>query len=874
MSFLPIKIPQGFRKNGTDLDNAGRWTDGSLVRWQNNSARPVNGWRINEEIQRLVNSPIRGMHSWKSTSGSARYLAGGSYKALAAVLPSGLKYELTPFNYTEGIKDAGVNTGYGYAVYGDSTYGTPRPDTGNLQDCTTWSLDNWGENLVACASHEGIIYEWDIDALGTSENILLNPEFSDGTTNYLASSVPNWTTSGSGSVTYEFAGNLGGYPDWHTPLSRNAFTLDDQFILEQSFNVEVGQIYKATVWVQEFDGPDTIMRVICGGQTHTAILYRRSTPDKEEIPLIFEATATTATIQFEYVGPAGIFGWSILNPSVVKLNTVIKVPNAPNYVKSILVTEERFLFALGADANPRKIAWCDRENNTVWTPAATNEAGDIELSDNGEIMLGIRTRGQTLILTDTAAHIARYIGPPYVYGFERVGTSCGAISAKCAADVDSGVYWMGEGGFFRFDGNIVQQVPCEVYDYVYSDINSDQKSKIWAYSNAEFNEVWWYYPSEGSSEIDRYVAYNYADNHWLVGEVSRTSGVSKGVWPYAMLSNDRGQIYEHEVGLTYGDGQSYDVVYGINTADLTWVSDGANGYLATNDILGAAVANTYPVERWMGNNINERFLGDTLDHQQVIAADSFNLLQYILWKQEGNPRSPYLTDEIVAYIEGTIIPFLVKNTTKTYGDGVSFGDFITGTEGFWVDDDFMPNLAFERGVKYIFNHGNEENLGHDLKIYDGNTMLGEADNVFIQGENNSSTSTYNYKLIYSVPYDASDTLTIGCSTHSAERMTVSVSNPSLPFLETGAISLGVGDNVMQVTDLVSDEAPAAAVDVSFKTRFYPNGEEREYGPYDITKPTSVRFTGRQIRMKVDSVLPPTKWNLGTMRLETKQGGKR
>ena len=874
MSYLPVKIPQGFRKNGTDLDNAGRWTDGNLVRWQNESARPINGWRIHEEIQRLAKSPIRGMHSWKSSTGTTRYLAGGSYKALTAALPSGQSYDLTPFNYVEGRESASINTGYGYAEYGVSTYGTPRPDTGNLQDCTTWSLDNWGENLVACASHEGTIYEWDIDASGTETNILLNPEFSDGTTGYLASSVPNWTTSGSGSVTYEFAGNLSGYPDWHTSLSRNAFTLDNNFILEQTFAVEDGQVYRATVWVQEAQDPQCLMRIVNGGTTHVQALYRRSTPDVAEIPLVFQAVGTSATIQFIYVGTAFLGGWSLLNPSVVKLNTVSKVENSPDYVKSILVTEERFLFALGSDGNPRKIAWSDREDNTQWTAAATNEAGSIELSDNGEIMLGIRTRGQTLILTDTAAHVARYIGPPYVYGFERVGTSCGAISAKCAADVDSGVYWMGEGGFFRFDGNIVQQVPCEVYDYVFSDLNVDQKSKIWAYANAEYNEVWWYYPSESSTEINRYVAYNYATNHWLIGENARTSGVPRGVWPYSMLCNKEGQLYEHEIGLTYGDGKSYDVIHGLSTTGLTFTTFSNGTYKMPDDLGDAANGQAGPSQRWSDHIINERMLGDITDDQAITSSDEQALNWYIDWKQGGQSRNAGLTDAMVDYIEDVMLPFIVKNTQKTYTDSKIFADQITGTSGLYFNDVFMTDLSLERGVKYIFNHNSIENVGHDLAVFDGTTQLGSSENVLVVGENNNTTSTYTYKLTYSVPYDAPSSVTIGCATHSAERISASISDPSLPFMETGPISLSNGDNVMQVTEVVSDEKAEGSIDLSFKTRFYPNGEEREYGPYDITKPTSVRFTGRQIRMKADSVQPPSKWNLGTMRLEVKQGGKR
>ena len=148
-------------------------------------------------------------------------------------------------------------------------------------------------------------------------------------------------------------------------------------------------------------------------------------------------------------------------------------------------------------------------------------------------MLATRTKGQTLILTDVDAHTARYQGPPYVYGFERVGTSCGAISRRCAADVDVGVFWMGQRGFYMFDGNSVNELPCEVHDYVFSDMNTAQQSKIWAFNNGQFGEVWWFYCSGDSLEIDRYVAFDYKEQHWLIGSLIARQAFS------AVCSNTR-----------------------------------------------------------------------------------------------------------------------------------------------------------------------------------------------------------------------------------------------------------------------------------------------------------------------------------------------
>jgi hypothetical protein len=231
--------------------------------------------------------------------------------------------------------------------------------------------------------------------------------------------------------------------------------------------------------------------------------------------------------------------------------TATVVTNAPTSNSSMMVTQERFLFALGAGGNPRKVQWCDIENITQWAPLATNQAGDFELQTSGTIIAGKRTRGGALILTTTDAHFARYLGPPYVYGFEPVGTGCGLVAANAVASVDAGAVWMGESGFWIFDG-YVKPLDSEVSDFVYSDINISQASKISTLHNAEFGEVWWLYPSADSNENDRYVIWNYREMHWSIGTINRTVGITQGVFNLPMMISPDGYIYEHDVGYDYG----------------------------------------------------------------------------------------------------------------------------------------------------------------------------------------------------------------------------------------------------------------------------------------------------------------------------------
>jgi len=233
------------------------------------------------------------------------------------------------------------------------------------------------------------------------------------------------------------------------------------------------------------------------------------------------------------------------------------VANAPVDNLAMVVTEERFVFCLGAGGNPRKVAWSDKENNTSWTAAATNEAGDMELQTNGQIMCGVRMRGATLILTSEDAHLATYSGAPFVYGFQRVGTACGIASRKAAVAIDEGAFWMGKKGFYTFNGSTATEISCEVADYVFDDLNPSQVSKVYAVHNSQFGEIWWFYPSESANENDRYVTLDYKEGHWATGVIDRTAGVDQGIFVNPIWSDASGNLYNQETGYTHGSVKPY-----------------------------------------------------------------------------------------------------------------------------------------------------------------------------------------------------------------------------------------------------------------------------------------------------------------------------
>lgn len=396
---LPITLPPGVYKNGTDYQAKGRWFDSSLVRWYEDTIRPVGGWR--KRSNNAVSGKCRGMLTWRDNSND-RWIALGTHTNLYVMTEAGTLSDITPVGFTAGRADATYNNGFGGGPYGSYAYGVARPDSGSIDPATTWTMDTWGQYLIACSNDDGKLLEWQL------------------------------------------------------------------------------------------------------------------------------STGSDAAA----------------------------LANAPTSNKAVMVTEERFVFALGAGGIGRKVQWCDQEDNTLWTPAITNQAGDFELETPGTLMAGKRLRGVNLLFTDVDVHTANYVGPPFVYGFERIASGCGLIGPQAVAAVESVAFWMSPAGFFIYDG-FVKPISCDVLDYVFTNLNDSQKSKVYAVANNQFGEVWWFYPSATSLEIDSYVSYNYRENHWAVGTLARTAGTDRGVFSYSMMVSTDGYVYEHEVGLQYDGASPY-----------------------------------------------------------------------------------------------------------------------------------------------------------------------------------------------------------------------------------------------------------------------------------------------------------------------------
>lgn len=231
--------------------------------------------------------------------------------------------------------------------------------------------------------------------------------------------------------------------------------------------------------------------------------------------------------------------------------SIAQLANSPTGCVGTLVTPENFVVALGSDGNPRQLAWADPSDPTIWTADTTNQAGSQVLQTPGDILAGRAARAETLVWTTADLWVLRYIGGNFIYRFEKVGQG-GAISRNSMTIVDNRAFWMGEENFYLYDGYI-NTIPCSVSDYVFNDLNRAQKSKISATVRADFHEVWWFYPSSGATENDRYVVYNWNMNIWYTGNLPRTCGADRVFLEYPMAAGPNGEIYFHEAGTSYTD---------------------------------------------------------------------------------------------------------------------------------------------------------------------------------------------------------------------------------------------------------------------------------------------------------------------------------
>ena len=286
-------------------------------------------------------------------------------------------------------------------------------------------------------------------------------------------------------------------------------------------------------------------------------------------------------------GPRGgaLYYWSQPGVTVDRGVAVSSLPGAsdvPLAQNLILVSDvSRFTIVFGTndigstDVEPMLVRWADQESVTDWTPAITNQAGSILLSHGSAIIAVAQDRQAILIWTDTSLYSMQYVGPPYVWNPQLMADSISTASQNCAVIASGVAYWMGIGKFYKYDGR-VQTLRCDLRQHIFQDFNTDQYAQVFAGTNEEFNEVWWFYCSSGSTTVDRYAIYNYGEDVWYYGNMARTAWLDSNLRSRPIAATYSQNLVYHEYGVDDNESGTPAPIAAHITSSEFDIGDGHN----------------------------------------------------------------------------------------------------------------------------------------------------------------------------------------------------------------------------------------------------------------------------------------------------------
>ena len=524
MPLTKLTFQPGINKEMTDLMDKGGWADGNLVRFRKGLPEKIGGWTKNTSNTFL--GACRALLAWVSLS-STRFLGLGTN--LKYYVKEGSNFDdITPIRSTTGAGDVTFS-----AVDGDATITVSDTAHGAVaNDFVTYSSAvSLGGNITATVLNQ----EYQIVTIIDVDSYTIEAKDTDGST-----VTANASDTGNGG-----SSTVGAYQ------------------INTGLNVYV----PSTGWGVNGWGSGTWGSAAAANFANQLRLWSHDAFGED---LIINPRA------------GGIYYWdtsSGVTTRAVNITSLSGSNLAPTVGLQTIVSDiDRHVIVLGADpivgsartgsVDPLLIAFSSQESVTDWEPTATNTAGDIRLSSGSQIVGGLRARQEILIWTDTSLYSMQFIGAPFTFGVNLINENVGMISPNGAINAPDGIYWMARDGFYKYTGS-VQRVSCSVLNYVLDDLNTTQSFKIFSFSNKEFNEVGWFYCSGSSNDIDRYVVYNYLENVWSIGELSRTAWLDEGIFnnPLATHGSENSSILYNQEDGSDADGSPMDNVF-IESGDI------------------------------------------------------------------------------------------------------------------------------------------------------------------------------------------------------------------------------------------------------------------------------------------------------------------
>ena len=633
-----ITLKPGLDKQSSDTGAEGRWVNGDYMRFRYSYPEKIGGW------QQLTSSNLvgagRDQHAWVDRAGN-KYVAIGTNKMLYVYF-EGAVYDITPLDTTKSQAGVGIGTSNGSDIITLTFASAHNLEVGDIILCRNGTtvftappsssfiaadFDNDLFEVLSTPSTKTLTIKMTLLATnnetgtgGAVATTTIDPYYAIGpvtqgygygwgTNTFGGRVIPPTLTTLNGALADDANGNNGSATEI-TLTSTSGFTVP-------SSSTEIIQVGNELIGYTGITGNKvTGITRAYSGSARSSHLNGATVYDASSY-VGWGSASTSAQVVLEpgqwrltnygenllaLVHNKKVFEWDPDSGSGLTVRATV-LANAPTSSRDMAVsTPDRHLVFIGTETtigssgtqDDMFVRFSDQESINAtdsYTPSATNTAGSQRLPDGSKLMAVIAGKTALYVWSDTAMYTMKFVGQPFTFGFEQVGTNCGISSQHAPVEIDGVAYWMGPNGFFKYTGGRVYSMPCLVEDYVFENINVNANQQIHGAVNNLFGEVSWFYCSKGSDEVDRSVSYNYIDSTdrdpiWTTSSLARTTWTPEGVYgkPYATqyktavaptapevngVTNGASYFWQHEIGTdeVFASGTTNAITASIESGD-------------------------------------------------------------------------------------------------------------------------------------------------------------------------------------------------------------------------------------------------------------------------------------------------------------------
>ena len=510
MALTKVQFKPGIDKEGTEYSADSGWFDGDRVRFRKGRAETIGGWT--KYVGGAIKGVARSLFDWGSADGN-KYLGIGT-NLKVYVENGGAIFDITPIRATTSAGDVtfAATNGSSTLVVSDTSHGAVEGDFVTLSGAASL-----GGNVIAAVLNQ----EYQIDLIVNANSYNITAKDTSGNT-----VTANGSDTGNGGSSTVGAYQINTGTNFY--VDSTGWGVGGWGIPAFGESVDLTVSNQLRLYSQDAFGDDLVFNPRAGGV------------------FFWDESGGTST-------------------RAIPLSSLASASNTPTAALQVMVSDiDRHVLCFGcnpigsANIDPLLIRWSDQEDAGNWTPTATNSSGGQVLSTGTTIVGAIKTRQEILVFTDVGIQAMRFVGAPFIYSFSPVAENVSMISPKAGVAAADAVFFMDREGFYVYRG-AVQRLPCSVLDYVFSNLQFDQRFKIFATTNPDDSEVTWYYPvGNASADITNYVTFNYLEDNWAIGTLDRGAFIHAPTKEFPIAASNSltsdNYLYIHEFGHT-ADGE-------------------------------------------------------------------------------------------------------------------------------------------------------------------------------------------------------------------------------------------------------------------------------------------------------------------------------